>query len=113
MREHTASPKSSATRHTRRYVADAAAGLGLFILLTVMVAGTSTFAGTLAFTDPENMNIAMANASGSEHSIVVLGIVFAVLFAFNAAFFRHLGRAYIGVSRVNSTGKPRLRDSVE
>ena len=92
--------KSSTTLHTRRYFADAAAGLSLFVLGTIMVAGTDTLAATFAVADPENLNIAMANASGSEHSIVVLGLVFAVLFAFNAAFFRHLGRAYIGVSSV-------------
>lgn len=85
--------------HVRRFVTDALAGLGVFALLTTMVAGTGTFAATFAVADPENMNIAMANASGGEGSILVLAVVFSVLFAFNAAFFRHLGRAYIVATR--------------
>ena len=91
--------ETSNTHHVRRFVTDACAGLGVFGLLTTVVAGTGTFAATLALTGTETSNIAMANASGGEGSILVLGIVFSVLFAFNAAFFRHLGRAYIGAPR--------------
>ena len=91
--------ETSNTHHVRRFVTDACAGLGVFGLLTTVVAGTSTFAATFALAGTETSNIAMANASGGEGSILVLAIVFSVLFAFNAAFFRHLGRAYIGATR--------------
>ncbi|MEQ1576942.1 MAG: hypothetical protein ABL894_04750 [Hyphomicrobium sp.] len=91
--------KSSNANHTKRFVTDALAGLGVFVLITTMVAGSGSFAATLTLVENENMNYSMANAAGNEHSIVVLGIVFSVLFALNAAFFRHLGRAYTGASR--------------
>lgn len=91
--------ETSNSNHVRRFVTDTLAGAGVFGLLTTMVAGTSTFAATFTLADTQTSNIAMANASGGEGSILVLAIVFSVLFAFNAAFFRHLGRAYIGATR--------------
>ena len=92
--------ESSNIHHGRRFAIDATAGLGLFALITTLVAGTGTFAATLSFDEPDA--IALAGSTGSEHSILVLALVFSLLFALNAAFFRHLGRAYTGSTRRKS-----------
>jgi hypothetical protein len=90
-----------ASKNVRRFAADACAGAGFFVLIATMAAGTGSIAATfsLAETSEASTALALAQSSGNEHSILVLGLVFSVLFAFNAAFFRHLGRAYTGAGR--------------
>lgn len=86
--------ESSNTRHIRSFAADQLAGLGIFGIGTTLVSGTSAFADTFTFASPDSPPFAIASASSGSHTVLVLGLVFSVLFAFNAAFFRHLGRAY-------------------
>jgi hypothetical protein len=83
----------------RHFIADALAGAGIFALATTCVSGTSAIAATLNLSEVSETSAALAMAqssagSGNAPSFLVLGLVFSVLFAFNAAFFRHLGRAY-------------------
>lgn len=81
----------------RYFIADAVTGAGIFVLGAIMMGGTRSFAATFALADP--VNLALSEPQMKEQSMLVLGIVFSLLFAFNAAFFRHLGRAYSGPSR--------------
>ena len=92
----TESPKTS---DIKSFATDVFAGAGLFVLVTTLVVGSESVAATLSLTDMGPASLALADASGTAHSMAVLGVVFSVLFAFNAAFFRHLGRAYTGTSR--------------
>jgi len=91
----------SQNRAVRRFFADSLAGLGLFIVATALVAGTDAFSGTLALAHTANFDTSMAlPASSSDSSILVLALVFSLLFAFNAAFFRHLS-AYSNAGQSN------------
>lgn len=81
------------TPHFGRFATDAFAGLGVFIVTTLLVAGGDTFAATLNASDP-----LMSNSPASS-PVIVLAVVFSLLFAVNAAFFRHLGRTYRAAPR--------------
>ena len=67
-----------------------------------MLGGTGSFAATFALAAPDTINLALSEPRIGEQSMLVLGVVFSLLFAFNAAFFRHLGRAYSSESRRRS-----------
>jgi hypothetical protein len=88
-------PASSSAGHIRRFATDAIAGLGLFTLGMVMTSGTSALAATLTL---DNASGLLQQPSVAD-PVVLLAAVFSVLFALNAAFFRHLARAYVRSGR--------------
>ena len=76
----------STAGHIRRFVADAFAGLGLFTLAMVTTSGP----GALALESTTDM----LQQPTVARPWLLLALVFSMLFALNASFFRHLARAY-------------------
>ncbi len=97
-------PQSSQPNHLRRFSADALAGASIFVLASTLVVGADALAATLNLAEVSETSAALALAqasagSANAPSFLVLGVVVSVLFAFNTAFFRHLGRAYARSAR--------------
>lgn len=115
-------------RAVRRAVIDAGLGLGLFLALAVGLLGASglgltaasqasaaEMARVAAFTGPLATNSAIETAAAKPAilvsqpstgtdadrtgAMVLLAAVFAALFSFNLAFFRHLRRVYAAPRR--------------
>ena len=79
---------------TRRFVTDALAGLGLFCLAAVMWAGTPSFAANMFLAELGRTVDVLTDVSAASPHVLVLAAGFSVLFALNAAFFRHLACVY-------------------
>ncbi len=78
----------------RRFVTDALAGLGLFCLLAVIWASTPSFAADMLLAELGRAFDVLAEASAASPQVLVLAAGFSVIFALNAAFFRHLTGFY-------------------
>ncbi len=94
------STETLATRksvHIRRFVTDALAGFGLFALGSTLTSGSGALAATLNLAETNPSRLLLADPS--IHPVAMLALVFSLLFAFNAAFFRHLSRAYSRAGR--------------
>jgi hypothetical protein len=111
--------KLSGTPVTYRFVADALLGLGFFVLVLVAIVGTAQFAHwassaahaggiiqvvqqpkieakpELVMAAAERIEPSKASAeAGKLLPVMILSGVFALMFAFNLAFFRHIRQAY-------------------
>ncbi len=80
--------------NTRRFVTDALAGLGLFCLLAVVWASTPSFAADMLLAELGRAFDVLAETGAASPHVLVLAAGFSVLFALNAAFFRHLACFY-------------------
>jgi hypothetical protein len=87
---------SSSAGPVRRFMTDALLGLGLFGLGMVMTTGPGALAATITL-DPSTSGLLQQTSAAQP--VVLLAAVFSLLFAFNAAFFRHLARAYTRTGR--------------
>jgi hypothetical protein len=92
--EHASTETMSTSNrvHIRRFATDAVAGLGLFGLAATLTCSSTALAATLALSDTNTSGL--IETQPSAHPVVLLALVFSLLFAFNAAFFRHLSRTY-------------------
>lgn len=80
--------------YLRRFVADAFAGLGLFLLGSVLTLSNASFAASGFIGEFGEAAEKLADAGMTRPEIMTLAVAFSLLFALNAAFFRHLRRLY-------------------
>jgi hypothetical protein len=89
---------SPLSRAISRFAVDALTGFGLFLLIAALTAGTTSFAAAKLLGE-------VAEASAESPGLVLLAVTFSVLFALNAAFFRHLRRDYWPAQKMSRTLK--------
>lgn len=96
---------SSLSQHIRRFLADAAFGLGLFFVTAALTVGNASLAADHLLDEVGDAALKVADASVARPGFLVLATVCSVLFALNSAFFRHIRRSHASARRpVYATG---------
>jgi len=85
--------------HIRRFAIDTLTGAGLYFLIATLTLGSRSFAADGLLTEIGAAAVKVADESVSSPGFLMLAAAFAVLFALNAAFFRHLTRLYAPAGR--------------